>query len=143
MAKFARLTLEATRPRMREGIPRLVIKFGRWPSLTSLQIFLALASNALEVHNIPPPTRSRENLPEATKLYSLDLPGHRTDIRTLSLSSDDMLLASASNGNVSAFPGSAPLDKYCRFAEGLEHQNHDMHSHAGLRACNLQYIPSQ
>jgi U3 small nucleolar RNA-associated protein 12 len=91
---------------IRKATPRFVIKF--WSPVLShhfLQIFLALASNALEVHNIPPPTRSRENPPEATKLYTLDLPGHRTDIRTLSLSSDDMLLASASNG---MRPPSAP-----------------------------------
>jgi U3 small nucleolar RNA-associated protein 12 len=62
------------------------------------QIFLALASNALEVFNVPPPTKSKE-LPEATRLFSLDLPGHRTDVRTLSLSSDDKMLASASNGS--------------------------------------------
>ncbi|TFK55785.1 WD40 repeat-like protein [Heliocybe sulcata] len=64
------------------------------------QLFVALASNALEVYNIPQPTKSKEELPEATRMYSLDLPGHRTDVRTLSLSSDDMLLASASNGSV-------------------------------------------
>jgi U3 small nucleolar RNA-associated protein 12 len=33
-----------------------------------------------------------------TKLYSVDLSGHRSDIRTLSLSSDDNLLCSASKG---------------------------------------------
>ncbi|KAF9653461.1 WD-repeat-containing protein [Thelephora ganbajun] len=66
----------------------------------STHIFLALGSNALEVQNIPPPPRSRGNPPEATRLYTLGLPGHRTDIRTLSLSSDDMLLASASNGSL-------------------------------------------
>ncbi|EPQ59303.1 WD40 repeat-like protein [Gloeophyllum trabeum ATCC 11539] len=64
------------------------------------QLFVALSSNALEVYNIPPPTKSKEETSEATRMYSLDLPGHRTDVRTLSLSSDDMLLASASNGSV-------------------------------------------
>lgn len=33
-----------------------------------------------------------------SKLYSIDLLGHRNDIRTLSLSSDDNLLCSASKG---------------------------------------------
>lgn len=32
------------------------------------------------------------------KLYSIDLPGHRNEIRTLALSSDDELLCSASMG---------------------------------------------
>jgi U3 small nucleolar RNA-associated protein 12 len=62
------------------------------------KLFLALATNALEVYAVPPPTKSKEELPEAIRLFSVDLPGHRTDVRTLSLSSDDMLLASASNG---------------------------------------------
>ncbi|KAJ7904416.1 WD-repeat-containing protein [Mycena olivaceomarginata] len=66
----------------------------------AVQLFLALASNALEVHNVPAPTKSKEEPPEATRLYSVDLPGHRTDVRTLCLSSDDRLLASASNGSL-------------------------------------------
>ena len=62
------------------------------------QIFMALANNALEVFGIPQPTRSKEGPPEAVKISSLDLPGHRADVRTLCLSSDDVLLASAANG---------------------------------------------
>ncbi|KAH9940581.1 WD-repeat-containing protein [Amylocystis lapponica] len=61
------------------------------------QLFVALSSNALEVYNIPQPTKSKD-VPEAARVYSVDLPGHRTDVRTLCLSSDDMLLASASSG---------------------------------------------
>lgn len=63
---------------------------------------MALASNALEVYNIPQPTKSKD-APEATRVYSVDLPGHRTDVRTLSLSSDDQILASASNGKRGGF----------------------------------------
>nr|GAT54036.1 predicted protein [Mycena chlorophos] len=66
----------------------------------ALQLFVALSSNALEVYTIPPPVKSKETPPEASRLYSVDLPGHRTDVRTLCLSSDDRLLASASNGSV-------------------------------------------
>ncbi|KAF7301359.1 WD-REPEATS-REGION domain-containing protein [Mycena indigotica] len=66
----------------------------------SLQLFVALTSNALEVYTIPPPLKSKEAPPEATRLYSVDLPGHRTDVRSLCLSSDDRLLASASNGSL-------------------------------------------
>ncbi|KIP12680.1 hypothetical protein PHLGIDRAFT_97278 [Phlebiopsis gigantea 11061_1 CR5-6] len=61
-------------------------------------IFVALATNALEVYSFPPPTKSKESLPEATRSLSVELPGHRMDVRALCLSSDDMLLASASNG---------------------------------------------
>ncbi|KAG6837545.1 hypothetical protein H0H93_007726 [Arthromyces matolae] len=64
-----------------------------------LQIMTALASNAIEVYTIPQPTKSKD-LPEAVRCYSVDLPGHRTDVRTLSLSSDDEILASASNGSL-------------------------------------------
>ncbi|KAG6902304.1 hypothetical protein C0995_001914 [Termitomyces sp. Mi166 len=64
-----------------------------------LQIMTALASNAIEVYNIPQPTKSKD-IPEAVRSFSVDLPGHRTDVRTLSLSSDDEILASASNGSL-------------------------------------------
>lgn len=65
-----------------------------------MKIFMALASNALEVQSIPPPIKSKESQPEAVRVFTVDLPGHRTDVRTLSLSSDDQLLASASNGSL-------------------------------------------
>lgn len=64
------------------------------------QLFTALSNNALEVYSIPPPTKSKEAVPEASRVYSVDLPGHRTDVRTLCLSSDDSLLASGSNGSL-------------------------------------------
>ncbi|KAF7331839.1 WD-REPEATS-REGION domain-containing protein [Mycena kentingensis (nom. inval.)] len=67
---------------------------------SGIQLFVALSSNALEVYTVPPPTKSKGTPPEATRLYSIDLPGHRTDVRSLSLSSDDRLLASASNGSL-------------------------------------------
>ncbi|KAG8778743.1 hypothetical protein FRC16_003725, partial [Serendipita sp. 398] len=62
-----------------------------------VQIFIALSTNAVEVHSIPNPSKSKE-VPESTRMYSLDLPGHRTDIRSVSLSNDEQLLATASNG---------------------------------------------
>ncbi|KAF9469098.1 WD-repeat-containing protein [Collybia nuda] len=63
------------------------------------QLLVALATNALEVYSVPQPQRSKDT-PEVTRTYSVDLPGHRTDVRTLSLSSDDQILASASNGSL-------------------------------------------
>lgn len=70
-------------------------------------IMAALASNALEVFQLPPkPVKSKkkseesEESKEAVRLYAVELPGHRTDIRTLALSSDDALLASGSNGSL-------------------------------------------
>ncbi|KAG6813504.1 hypothetical protein H0H92_010529 [Tricholoma furcatifolium] len=64
-----------------------------------IQIMTALSSNNIEVYNIPQPTKSKD-VPEAVRAFSVDLPGHRTDVRTLSLSSDDEVLASASNGSL-------------------------------------------
>ncbi|ELU45473.1 WD-repeat-containing protein [Rhizoctonia solani AG-1 IA] len=61
-----------------------------------IQIMVSLATNALEVYNIPPPVKSKEQ-PEAARTFTLDLPGHRTDVRAVALSSDDQLIASASN----------------------------------------------
>lgn len=63
-----------------------------------MKLFVALASNALEIYNIPHSTKSKEEPPDATRSYSVDIPGHRTDVRTLCVSSDDQILASASNG---------------------------------------------
>ncbi|GAB1519704.1 beta transducin [Rhizoctonia solani] len=63
-----------------------------------IQIMVSLATNALEVYNIPPPVKSKEQ-PEAARTFTLDLPGHRTDVRAVALSSDDQLIASASNGD--------------------------------------------
>ncbi|CAG8475079.1 1963_t:CDS:2, partial [Acaulospora colombiana] len=63
------------------------------------QIFTALSNNALEVYNIPNPVKSKD-APEATRLHALDLPGHRTDIRTVAISADEQLVATASNGQM-------------------------------------------
>ncbi|KAJ3573882.1 hypothetical protein NP233_g2154 [Leucocoprinus birnbaumii] len=65
-----------------------------------IQLFVALNTNTVEVYNVPPPTKSKEDAPEATRSFSVDLPGHRTDVRSLCLSSDDQILASASNGSL-------------------------------------------
>ncbi|KAL4075947.1 WD40-repeat-containing domain protein [Scleroderma citrinum] len=70
------------------------------PHKSSVQIFLALSSNALEVYDIPSLTKSKGEIPEPSRAYVLDLPGHRNDVRTLCLSSDDELLASGSNGSL-------------------------------------------
>lgn len=71
-------------------------------------VMCALANNSVEVYQLPDqPTKSSKKdaagdlaEAEATKLHSLDLQGHRTDIRTLALSSDDALLASGANGSL-------------------------------------------
>ncbi|KLO08525.1 WD-repeat-containing protein [Schizopora paradoxa] len=65
-----------------------------------VHILAALATNSVEVYNIPAPSKTKDSAQEPTRLYALDRPGHRTDIRTLCVSSDDQLVASASNGSL-------------------------------------------
>lgn len=101
-----------------------------------VQVLLALASNALEVYTIPPPTKSKDSPLEASKSFSVDLPGHRTDIRSLCLSSDDQLLASASNG-MSVFRQKPTRLIVYRFIKNLEHENDIMHTDDGMRPCDM------
>ncbi|EFP91415.2 uncharacterized protein PGTG_17371 [Puccinia graminis f. sp. tritici CRL 75-36-700-3] len=68
---------------------------------TELQILLALSNNSVEIMSIPRPTTSAKWASlEAENLYKVAMPGHRTDVRTVSLSFDDQLLASGSNGSL-------------------------------------------
>ena len=74
-------------------------------SSKALQLLAATTSNAIEIYNIPiqpsssKPKSASEDLDYARTL-SVDQPGHRSDIRSVSLSSDDRMLASASNGSL-------------------------------------------
>jgi len=101
---------------------------------------MALASNALEVYNVPLPDKSKDTL-EPTRAFSLDLPGHRTDVRTLAISSDDQILASASNGKTSMFYPTTDLPKI-RIPQVMEHENDGLHPHYGLQLRNLQHVSS-
>ncbi|SCV71583.1 BQ2448_3171 [Microbotryum intermedium] len=65
-----------------------------------VQILAALSNNSLEVYNLPKPASSKAPAVEPVKMYSLDIPGHRSDVRTLCVSSDDALIASASQGSL-------------------------------------------
>lgn len=68
------------------------------------QIYLIVGTtnNQLEYYSVNPKEKSdkkqKDDIPDYTKALSVDIPGHRADIRALSLSSDDKMLASASNG---------------------------------------------
>lgn len=69
-----------------------------------IQLLVANTNNELEVYSVPTKDKSKksksEEIPEYTRALSVDLPGHRTDIRALALSTDDKMLASASNGDL-------------------------------------------
>ena len=70
----------------------------------SLQLLAATTNNQLELYNVT--TKQKEKLtksdepPDYTRPFSVDMPGHRTDVRALALSSDDRMLASACNGSL-------------------------------------------
>ncbi|KAI8055175.1 WD40-repeat-containing domain protein [Syncephalis plumigaleata] len=66
--------------------------------VTTSQILVSLNNNMLEVYSVPYPSKDKTvPTPTPSKLFTTDMQGHRSDIRTLSLSSDDDLLCSASN----------------------------------------------
>lgn len=70
----------------------------------AMQMLIATNNNQLEVYNVPTKEKSKksatEDMPDYTRTLAVDLPGHRADIRALALSSDDKMLASASNGGL-------------------------------------------
>ncbi|GAA97518.1 uncharacterized protein L969DRAFT_91431 [Mixia osmundae IAM 14324] len=68
----------------------------------NISLMVALNSNALEIYALPQPpaTGKSSTLVEPVKSFSLDLPGHRNDVRALAISSDDQLLASAAQGSL-------------------------------------------
>ena len=69
-----------------------------------LHLVLGTTNNQIEYYSIPSKEKSekksKEDIPDYTRALSVEMPGHRTDIRALSLSSDDKMLASASNGTL-------------------------------------------
>ena len=70
----------------------------------TLQLLAATTNNQLEVYSIPVKPKDKKSKsdepPDYQRAVSVDLPGHRTDIRSLALSSDDRMLASSSNGSL-------------------------------------------
>lgn len=72
---------------------------------SSVQLLVSLANNSLELYDIPKPLSSKEKkkapeIPDYKKSHSIDLAGHRSDVRALALSSDDRMLASASSDSL-------------------------------------------
>lgn len=70
-----------------------------------LQLLAATTNNQLELYDIMTAKEKssktkKEETPDYTRSLSVELPGHRADIRTVSLSSDDKMLASAANGSL-------------------------------------------
>ncbi|KAI9803495.1 MAG: hypothetical protein M1825_001838 [Sarcosagium campestre] len=94
-------------------VPYVVIRTGgkvrsmHWAgkrSKQSIQILVSDTNNQLELYKLTAKDTHKKNKsegePEYTRIFGVDMPGHRTDIRSLSLSSDDKMLASASSGSL-------------------------------------------
>ena len=73
-------------------------------SKKSLQVLVGTSNNLLEVWSVSAKDEEKsaksDEPPEYTRSLAVEIPGHRTDIRSLALSSDDRMLASASNGTL-------------------------------------------
>lgn len=76
------------------------------------QLLVSCTNNSLEFYDVEKQREKKNSkgeekekekkaeVPEYRKLHSVELPGHRTDVRSLSLSTDDRMLASAANGSL-------------------------------------------
>ena len=70
----------------------------------SLELLAATTNNQLELYSVTTKRKEKssnsDEPPEYTRPFSVDMPAHRTDVRSLALSSDDRMLASACNGSL-------------------------------------------
>ncbi|KAL2367983.1 hypothetical protein RJ035_005541 [Blastomyces gilchristii] len=79
------------------------IRSGDWMGGKGLRLLAATTNNQLEVYGVIPAEKRKSKESEESeynRALSIDMPGHRTDIRSLALSSDDRMLSSASNGSL-------------------------------------------
>ncbi|POS70122.1 WD domain-containing protein [Diaporthe helianthi] len=69
-----------------------------------LQLLVSTTNNQLELYDIMAKQKGskakNDDGPDYARSLAVDLPGHRADIRAVSLSSDDKMLASAANGSL-------------------------------------------
>lgn len=67
----------------------------------TIQILVATANNQLELFDIAALEKKKSlETPEYSRTLTVDMPGHRTDVRCIALSSDDRMLATASHGSL-------------------------------------------
>ena len=93
-------------------VPYLVVRTGgkvrsidwaRGKSGRSVSLLAATSNNQVEVYNVSVIDNKKhkgDEPPDYNRNFSVDMPGHRSDIRCLALSSDDRMLASASHGSL-------------------------------------------
>jgi U3 small nucleolar RNA-associated protein 12 len=66
-----------------------------------LQLLVGTNNNLIDIYEIPLKGKPKtEEAPDYNRTLSVELAGHRNDIRALALSSDDRMLASASSGGL-------------------------------------------
>jgi U3 small nucleolar RNA-associated protein 12 len=66
-----------------------------------LQLLVGTNNNLIDVYEIPQRSKTKsEEAPDYSRTLSVELSGHRNDVRALALSSDDRMLASASSGGL-------------------------------------------
>jgi U3 small nucleolar RNA-associated protein 12 len=66
-----------------------------------LQLLVGTNNNLIEIYEVPQKSRTKtEEAPDYSRTLSVELAGHRNDVRALALSSDDRMLASASSGGL-------------------------------------------
>ncbi|AET39320.1 snoRNA-binding rRNA-processing protein DIP2 Ecym_4255 [Eremothecium cymbalariae DBVPG len=66
-------------------------------SLSKLELVFTTSNNTIEYYSIPYKNQKPTQV-AASKLYTIELQGHRTDVRSIDISEDNKLLAAASNG---------------------------------------------
>ena len=67
----------------------------------SVQILVATSNNQLELFEVVASEKKKSSeAPEYSRTLTIDMPGHRTDVRCVALSSDDRMLATASQGSL-------------------------------------------
>ena len=91
-------------------IPYVIVRTGgkarsiHWAGGNSgkaVQILVATSNNQLELFEIATTEKKKSSeTPEYSRTLSVDMPGHRTDVRSVALSSDDRMLATASQGSL-------------------------------------------
>ncbi|KAF2278129.1 WD40 repeat-like protein [Westerdykella ornata] len=66
-----------------------------------LHLLVGTSNNLIDVYEVAMKSKTKsEEVPDYSRSLSVELPGHRNDIRALALSSDDRMLASACNGGL-------------------------------------------
>ncbi|OAL38237.1 hypothetical protein AYO20_02296 [Fonsecaea nubica] len=67
----------------------------------SIRVLVATSNNQLELFDVAASDKKKSSeAPEYNRAVTVDMPGHRTDIRCVALSSDDRMLATASHGSL-------------------------------------------